>query len=56
MAKQKIIKEIKITVDDDGLQFGVKGLNPMEVLGLLRLYEQKQSIFILQQFIDKKEG
>jgi hypothetical protein len=46
----KTVKEIKITANEDGLKLEVKGLNAMEVLGLLRLYEQKQSLFIIQQF------
>jgi len=44
------VRVIKIFSKDDEVSMVVTGFTELEVLGLLRLYEQNQSIDILRKF------
>ena len=48
-------KEIKITITDCAMQFHSTGLNSVEVIGYLRLYEKKLSLEILRNMENEPE-
>jgi len=48
----KEVKEIKITIGKT-IIFATKGLNPIEVYGMLKIYEKKLSIEILKEMSDE---